>query len=125
MLIAAHLPGFCTFTALQPDQCRQHALYENVFVLTLKGLRPCGSEGGNYASDLPIVSVNSHAISVTPGGGRRVADASSIGRSQSAELVCTRHISAVYFSCFIRFMLLYVTVCLPYKLLNDFCFRRL
>jgi hypothetical protein len=72
----------------------------------------CGSEGGNYASDLPIVSVKSHASSVMPGGARRVADTSSIGRSQSGELVRTRHISAVYFSCVIRLMLSYETVCL-------------
>ena len=85
----------------------------------------CASDGGNCASDQPLVSVNSHASSVMPGGGRRVADASSSGRSQSAELVRTRHISAVYYSCFIRLMLSYLTVCLPSKLLNDFCFRRL
>jgi len=41
LLNAAHLPGFSNFTPLQPEQCRQRALFENVFVLTLKGLRQC------------------------------------------------------------------------------------
>ena len=80
-------------------------------MLTLKGLRQrvllqYGSEGGNCTSDLPIVSVNSHASSVMPGGGRRVADASSIDRSQSAELVRTIHFCSLLYLLYKAYVIL-------------------
>lgn len=74
----------------------------------------CGSEVGNNTSGLPSVSVNSHTSSVPPGEGRRTADGSFSGRSQSEELVCNCEIgqtSSVYFSYFVRFTLCCLRVC--------------
>lgn len=92
-------------------------MYENVFCVDTEGVKAvCDCSVGlkvKTASELPIVSVNSHASSVMPGGSRRVADASFTGRSYSEELVCTRHISAVYFSYFLRLIISYLTVCPP------------
>ena len=84
----------------------------------------CGSEVGNCLSDLPSVSVNSHASSVTPGGGRRVADGSSNGRSESEELVRIYETGQTsYFSYFIRLILSCLSA-LTYQLLNELCFIR-